>query len=462
MPRVLLKLNARVLAMAMGAVLFSVTACGGSSTAAGNNCKTLSTTPSGTSTYITIWPAWGGQELKAFQDVLAPFEQSTGITIDITTNRSSSQLATAVNAGAALPDISFGPTIDKLQDWICNKGVMHPIEDVLGSSAFNDYVSGTYAALTTPPSGQTTDLYIGVVNGKHYEEMVKTQVKGLFWYNKHVFTGTPPTSFNDLLNIDPTQYGAQKLFCAGLSSGDASGWPASDQIDNIIMRQNSASFYTDWIQGKVKFSDPRIKKGYQTYLQEVSDKNVYGGANTVLSTAFGQAGDPLFKSPGGGMKAGCLFLEQATFIPNFFTQDFPSLNLKAGVDYDFFAHPTIDPQYDGNVNGYYDQMAVFNFTPAVQKLMRYLATAQAQQIWADDGGTLTALKSITYKDPVYARAATVASGAKNLLVTAGDFMPSDMQKAFWKSLLDATKDPSTLDSVLARLDQVQASAYAAA
>jgi alpha-glucoside transport system substrate-binding protein len=457
MPKLWLTLNARILPLVMGAVLFSVTACGGGGTG-GSNCKTPSSTPSGSSTNITIWPAWGGQELKAFQDVLAPFEQQTGIKIDITTNRSSSQLATAVNAGATLPDIAPGPTVDKVQDWVC-KGVMHPIEDVLGSS-FNDYISGTYASITTPPSGQTTDLYIYVVNGKHYAEMVKTQVKGLFWYNKHVFTDAPPTSFTDLLAIDPTKYGAQKLFCAGLSSGDASGWPASDQIDNIIMRENSAQFYTDWIQGKVKFSDSHIKKAYTDYLQEVSDKNVYGGPTTVLSTPFGQAGDPLFK-PVGGSKAGCLFLEQATFIPNFFTQDFPKLNLKAGVDYDFFAHPTIDPQYDGNVNGFYDQMAVYNFTPAVQKLMQYLATAQAQQIWADDGGTLAALKAITYKDPVYANAAKIADSAKNLLVTAGDFMPSEMQKAFWKSLLDATKDPSQLDSILQHLDQVQAAAYQA-
>ncbi len=442
------KLSSRAIALSMAGLFIAVVACGGSSTSAGS------------STDVTVWPAWGGNELKAFQDVLAPFEQSSGIKVHITTNRSAAQLATAVNAGATLPDIAPLPTVDKVKSWI-SKGVLHPMEDVLGMH-FSDYIANTYPALTTPPGGASDDLYIGVVGGKHYGLMVKTQVKGLFWYNKHVFTGTAPATFSDLLAISPAQYGAQKLFCAGLESGDASGWPASDQIDNIIMRQNDATFYVNWIQGKVKFSDPQIKLGYQTYLQEVSSQNVYGGPNTVLSTNFGKAGDPLFKSPGGGLKAGCLFLEQATFIPSFFTQDFPSMNLKAGVDYDFFGHPTVDPQFDGNVNGFYDNMAVYNNSPAAQKLMQYLATAPAQQIWANDGGTLAAIKSIQYNDPVYANAAKVASTAKNLLVTAGDFMPADMQKAFWKSLLDVTKDPSSLDSVLSRLDQVQAQAYQAA
>jgi len=38
-------------------------------------------------------------------------------------------------------------------------------------------------------------------------------------------------------------------------------------------------------------------------------------------------------------------------------------------------------------------------------------------------------------------------------------MPSDMQAAFWKSLLNVTRNPGSLDSELAKLDQVQAAAY---
>jgi len=119
-------------------------------------------------------------------------------------------------------------------------------------------------------------------------------------------------------------------------------------------------------------------------------------------------------------------------------------------------------QFDGNVNGFYDNLAVYNDKPGVRKLMQYLSTAPAQQIWADDGGTLGGIKSLTYKDPIFQRAAEVANSAKNLLVTAGDFMPSDMRNAFWKSLLDVTRDPGSLDSVLKHLDAVQAAAYKAA
>ena len=451
MAEVLARRSSRVVALSLGA-LFVLAACGGGGGGSSSG-------GGASSTDVTVWTAWGGAELKAFQDVLKPFESSSGIKVHLTTNRdSTNQIANGIAAGTDLPDIAPGPTDPKqVKDWV-SKGALKPIETALGDQ-FSSYISNTYPALTTAPSGQSDDLYIGIVGGKHYEMMVKTQVKGLIWYNKKVYTGDAPKTFNDLLAIDPSKYGASKLFCAGFESGAASGWPASDQIDNIIMRQSGDQVYTSWVQGKTKFSSNEIKLGYQTFLKEVSSANVYGGTNTVLATNFGKAGDPLFQGSGGN-KAGCLFLEQATFITSFFQQDFPSLNLKAGTDFDFFAHPSMgNSQYDGNVNGFYDNFAMYNDTPAARKLMQYMATKDAQQIWANDGGTLGAIKSLNYTDPVFKRAADVAGSAKNLLITAGDFMPSDMQAAFWKSLLNVTNNPGSLNSELSHLDQVQSAAY---
>src|SRR5215813_2423188 len=420
MAEVFTRLSSRAFALGLGAVLL-VAGCslGGSST----------TSSGASSTDVTVWTAWGGQELTAYQKVLKPFQDSTGIKVHLITIRdSATQLSINVAAGTSLPDIAPGPTIDKIEDW-AKKGIMKPLATIM-----EDKMSAY------------------LVNNKHYELMVKTQVKGLIWYNKKVFTGTAPKTFDEMLAIQPPS--GAKLFCAGLESADASGWPASDQIDNIIMRQSGEKVYADWIQGKVKWTSPEIKLGFQTYLKEVSAANVFGGPNTVLSTNFGKAGKPLFANP-----PGCLFLEQATFITNFFTQDYP--NLQAGTDYAFFPHPSVNPQYDGNVNGFYDSFTMYNDTPAARKLMQYMVTKDAQQIWVDQGGTLAANKLVTkYPDPVLQQASTVVGGAKNLLVTAGDFMPSDMQHAFWKGLLDATNNPSQLDSVLARLDQVQAAAYA--
>jgi alpha-glucoside transport system substrate-binding protein len=443
------KLNPRALALGLGTT-FLLAACslGGSS---GN-------TGGSSSTDVTVWTAWGGAELKAFQDVLKPFESSTGIKVHVTTNRdSTTQIANGVAAGTDLPDIAPATSDPvQLKDWV-GKGVIKTVETALGDQ-FGAYVQNTYPGLVNPPAGTTgDDPYIGIIGGKHYYEMIKFQVKGLLWYNKHVYTGQAPKTFADLLAIDPSQYGAQKLFCAAVESGAASGWPASDALDNIIMRQSGPDVYTKWIQGTQKWTSPEIKQGYQALLQEMSAANVYGGTNYVLATNFQKAGDPLFKAT-GNFKAGCLFLVQATFQPSFFAQTYP--DLKAGVDFDFFGHPSMgNSQFDGNYNGFYDNYAMYNNTPAARQLMQWMVTKDAQQIWASSGVSLSSNKNTTYNDAVFKAAAQVVTSGTNMLITAGDYMPTDMRNAYWQSLLNVTSNPGSLNSELSHLDQVQAAAY---
>lgn len=394
---------------------------------------------------VTVWTAWGGQELKAFQDVLKPFTDQTGINVRLSTVRDVSQIALNVTAGTSLPDIGLPPTPDNTSDW-ATKGVMKPLDTVLD---WADYSANTFPALVNCAS--TDCVGIGVIGGKHYQAFVKSQVKGLIWYNPTVFTGTPPATWDDLNKVQPPS--GTKLWCTTVESGAASGWPASDDIANLVMRTTDPQHYIDWYSGKLKWSDPIIKHAFELFGSMVSDANVYGGPNTVLTTNFGKAGDPLFKTP-----PGCLFLEQATFITNFFVQDFP--NVKAGTDFNFFPHPTVDAQYDGSIEGFADSFAMYNDTPQAEALMKWITSADAQKIWVADGGTLAARKDVTnYPDVVGTAAAAVVGNAKNILLTAGDQMPADMQGAFWKATLDYTNDQSKLDSILAHLDEVQASAY---
>jgi alpha-glucoside transport system substrate-binding protein len=446
MAEVLAKLSSRAIALGLGALLLAAACSSGS----GNNAQSASD--------VTVWTAWGGAELKAFQDVLKPFEQQTGIKVHVTTNRdSTTQIANGIAAGTDLPDIAPATSDPvQLKDWV-SKGVIKPVETALGDQ-MSAYLANTYPGLVNPPAGTTGDYpYIGIIGGKHYYLMIKFQVKGLLWYNKHVYTGQAPKTFTDLLAINPAQYGAQKLFCAGVESGAASGWPASDALDNIIMRQSGPDVYTKWIQGTQKWTSNEIKSGYQALLQEVSAANVYGGTNYVLATNFQKAGDPLFKAS-GSFKAGCLFLIQATFQPSFFAQLDP--NLKAGVDFDFFGHPSMgNSQFDGNYNGFYDNYAMYNNSPAARQLMQWMVSKDAQQIWASSGVSLSSNKNTTYNDSVFKAAAQVVTSGTNMLITAGDYMPTDMRNAYWQSLLNVTSNPGSLNSELQHLDQVQAAAY---
>jgi alpha-glucoside transport system substrate-binding protein len=141
-----------------------------------------------------------------------------------------------------------------------------------------------------------------------------------------------------------------------------------------------------------------------------------------------------------------------------FVQNNP--DLKAADNFNFFPHPKFNDEFAGNVEGFFDSFVMYNDTPQARALMEYMVSDEAQQIWVDEGGTLAASKNITaYPDVLGQNAAEILQGADNILLTAGDYMPADMQRAFWKSLLDFTNDQSQLDSILANLDQVQAASY---
>ena len=100
---------------------------------------------------------------------------------------------------------------------------------------------------------------------------------------------------------------AQSPWCLGVESGAASGWPGTDWIEDIVLRQAGPDVYQQWYQGKVKWTDAAIKTAWTTFGDVV--KNSFGGSATVNSTNFANAGDPLFKTP-----PGCMFLHQASFI----------------------------------------------------------------------------------------------------------------------------------------------------
>jgi alpha-glucoside transport system substrate-binding protein len=395
---------------------------------------------------LNVWTAWGGQELTAFQAVLQPFIDQSGVQVNLLTIRDQDlQLSNNVAAGTSLPDIANPPNPQRYEEW-AQKGIMKPLEDFIDMDAYT---------ANTLPGLLLEDKNYGFIDGKHYLMMVKSQLKGLIWYNPKTYTGSAPETWDALIATPPAP--ATNLFCAAFESGDASGWPASDAIANIIMRQSGEKVYVDWYEGRHKWTSPEIKKGYETLGQMVKNDALYGGTNYALSTNFQRGGDGLFTNP-----PGCLFLEQATFIPQMFVQNDPSLEGQAGTTFNFFPHPKFNDEFAGNVEGFFDTFVMYNDSPQARALMQYMVSDQAQQIWVDKGGTLAANKNITkYPDVLGENASKILLESKNILLTAGDYMPADMQRAFWKSLLDFTNDQSQLDSILANLDSVQASSYTA-
>jgi alpha-glucoside transport system substrate-binding protein len=412
-----------VLLAAMG---FALAACSSGSSGGGQS--------------VTVIGTWGGDEEKAFMAMVKPWEDQTGNTVKYTGTRDINTVLTTGVASGVLPDLAGLPGPGQMAEFV-KAGALKPLDDILDKA--------TYTSETAPA---LVDL--GTVDGKLSGVFIKAAVKGLIWYDPklHDYSSAPPATWDDLNSQATANQGdAQAIWCVGLESGSASGWPGTDWIEDIVLRQAGPDVYNQWWQGKVKWTDPAIKSAFQTF-GKVLD-NAAGGSDAVLTTAFQNGGDGLFTSP-----PACEFHHQASFITGLGA--FP--NMASGTDYNFFPFPDINSQYSGAVEGAGDLFGMFHDTDAAKSLMKYLVTAPAQDIWVKIGGALSANKNAAdYPDDISKRSADLLSNAKIFVFDASDLMPTAMNAAFWTAILDFTKDQSQLDSILANLDTVQADAYAA-
>jgi alpha-glucoside transport system substrate-binding protein len=393
---------------------------------------------SGAGKSVTVIGTWGGDEEKNFKAMVAPWEQQTGNTVKYTGTRDINQVLTTGVASGVLPDLAGLPGPGQMKQY-AQAGALKPLDDVLDIAK---YTEETAPAL----------VELGKVDGKTVGVFIKAAVKGLIWYNPklHDYAASPPATWDDLTSQAAANKGdAEATWCVGLESGAASGWPGTDWIEDIVLRTAGPEKYDQWWGGTLKWTSPEIKAAFEEFGKVVAD--AYGGSNTVLTTNFEKGGDPLFKTP-----PGCEFHHQASFITGLGA--FKAA--KPGTDYNFFPFPDIDPQFTGAIEGAGDLFGMFHDTPEAKSLIKYLVTAPAQNIWVKAGGALSANKNATdYPDDIAKRSAALLTDAKIFAFDASDLMPTAMNNAFWKAILDYAKDPSKLDSILTELDKVQADSY---
>lgn len=392
-------------------------------------------TTGGNDKEVTVVGSWGGSEQDSFLAMVKPWEDRTGNKVKYTGSRGLGAYLTTAVASGTLPDIAGLPGPGEMIQF-AKGGALKPLDNVLDMAS---YKADTTSALVN----------LGSSDGKVYGVFMKLSVKGFIWYSTKNYDGTVPADWDGVMATDKGP--ADALFCVGLESGADSGWPGTDWVEDFVIRQAGPDVYDSWVAGTTKWTDPAIKTAFEAF-GDVLD-NSFGGAAKVNSTNFGDGGNDLFTNP-----PGCLFHHQASFISDFFKKQGGA---KDG-DFDFFVMPQINSEFAGALTGGGDIVGLFSDKAAAKDLLKYLVTAEAQQIWADKGGFVSAnTKVTTYPNAVEQKSADSIKNATVFRFDGGDLMPGTMKAAFFTAMVDFAEDQSKLDSILASLDAVQATAYAA-
>lgn len=402
-----------------------------------------------TVSFLTVWS--GEDELPNWNNMIAPWEQQTGCTVDVTSTRDLVPvLTTQVEAGSP-PDIAGVPSFGAIKTFL-DQGDVIPL-NFLDMDRMQQQFGKVW-------------LDLGSVNGTLYGIFTRAAVKSLIWYNKPAFDAagyTIPATWDDLLALcDQIVNDGSACFSIGLESGAASGWPGTDWIEDIMLRTAGPDAYDAWINHGISWTGPEVTKAWQTFGDIVGNQDYqYGGSAGTLATNFGDAPCPLFTDP-----PGAFLHRQASFIQSFILQCPGAENLVPGTDFDFFGFPQIDPMYGNPIEGSADLFVAFNDNPNVESLITFLTQPDALTGWLQGGGSGIATNNQfsmdNYPDVLTRRAAEVLQSASSFRFDASDLMPGDVGQAFLTGVLDFVQNPDQLPDVLQTIEDVATTSYAPA
>ena len=395
---------------------------------------------------ITIMASWGGDEQSGFFNVLNAFTAATGLPWVYEGQRDLVTVLQTRIAGGNAPDVAMIPRPGFLASFVAD-GVVTPLccgtgDDILDEATLTaNYGAGA--------------LGFGTVDGTVYGLLAKANSKSTFWYKPDSFAELgvePPDTWDELLAIVDAYVAAGQT---PLSIGALDGWTLTDWFENIYIRVAGPEAYNQlFVTGEVKWTDPTVVEAMEHFRDVVAptSEKLAGGAAGTLSTGFIDAFDIVLNGDAG-------MYYEGGFMGSFAAQNFP--DLVPGEDYSFFTFPEIDPQYGKPVVGGGDLAAVFNDTPEVRELMKFLASKEANEVWAssEKGAVISpnTQVSLDIYAPLTRLEAEGVLGAAILVFDGSDLAdPAVGGDAMFTGLQDFIDNPDDIDGVLGFIEDVAA------
>lgn len=382
-------------------------------------------------------------EADALVESWADFEACTGITIDyVGTQEAETQINVRAAAGDA-PDIMIIPQPGLLQRLIADGYVVPAAQSV--EDNVDEFWSESWKGY-------------GTVDGTFYAAPLMASVKGWVWYSPSQFADNGyevPETWDDLMaltaDMAANNTATYRPWCVGFGSGDATGWPGTDWIEDLVLRTAGPEAYDQWVAGELKFDSPEIREAFdmvgEILLNPEYVNGGFGGVESIVSTTFNDGGLPI-------LDGNCSLHHQASF----YEAQWPEGTVVA-PDGDIWAFitPKTDPEAGDSVTGGGEFVAAFNDREAVSAVQTYLSS----DTWANNrvalGGVISANKGL---DPNLAgselgkASIEILQGEDTVFRFDGsDLMPAAVgTSSFWTGMVDWVVGTQSTDQVLTFID----------
>jgi len=309
---------------------------------------------------VTLFTSILPPEQGLFEESWAQFESCTGIDIVYEgSDQFEAQLPTRI-AGGNAPDLAFIP----------QPGLLAKLVEGGGPIAAPDSVSALVDQYWNP----AWKAY-GTVDGTFYAAPLGSNMKSFVWYSPKVFADkgyTVPTTRDDLWALsDQMVADGVKPWCGGIESGGATGWPATDWLEQIMLRMYGGDVYDQWVNHTLPFDSPEVTAAMDTLAGWMKNPDYvnggFGNVQTIATTGFQQAGEPILKGE-------CGMLQQASFYANFWTEFNPDATVAEDGDALAFYLPGMNDDVPNPVVGGGEFVTAFADRPEVSAVQTFLAS----------------------------------------------------------------------------------------
>ena len=375
---------------------------------------------------VSIYAGITGEEGTQLTNSWKDFTECTGVKVTYTSDKNFEQQIVQQAVAGNAANIAFVPQPGLVQQLVATGKVQEaPAQAAANVDKYWDKGWKTY----------------GTVNGKFYAAPLGANVKSLVWYSPKMFKAKGyevPTTWEDMIKLsdkiaaDPDGI---KPWCAGIESGAATGWTATDWLEEIVLRQAGPDVYDQWVAHTVKFSDPPIAAALKTAGSIWKNPKYVnagiGDVSSIVKTAFADGGLPIQSSK-------CYMHQQASFYATNFKG-----TPKFGPDgdlYAFYEPAYADAKFGKPVEVGGEFVTAFSNNPEVQAFQTYLTTAH----WANNQSKvsksrISANKGLDIKnvaDPINKLSVSILQDPKAVSrFDASDLMPAAVGSgAEWQQL----------------------------
>ena len=401
---------------------------------------------------VFITGALVGNDAAGFQQNFDSFTEETGIIVSFQGSDNFEQEVQIQMESGDTPDIALWPQPGAVVD-AANRGYLVSLED-LGvdmdeyRSNFSSYIVG-----------------LGEVDGAHYGGAHAFNLKSIVWYQPAEFEArgySIPGTWDEMIALaDQIVADGMTPFCFGMYSNGASGWLATDWMEDIMLRTGEGTAtYDKWVSHDIPFNDPVVKNA-ATFLSQImhTEGYVVGGTDAIVSTYFGNAQDPMFEKDANG-NPGCFMHRQASFITSFWPE---AAQAGAGSETTVFPFPAMDDGLPKAALGAGDMFGVYNDRDATKAVVEYMLSENFFEAAAQRPDNSRIYGHVDFDTSLYSKditrvlADTITGAlAENAFrFDASDLMPPEVGAgSFWKEMMNlAVEGPGYIDTALDNIEK---------